>query len=44
MKCVQNQNWVNQTMNALIKHYANCLKLLESKRISSMCSKTFARS
>ncbi|XP_041350844.1 uncharacterized protein LOC121369825 isoform X2 [Gigantopelta aegis] len=34
-----NQNWANQTMNVLIKHYANSLKLLKSKIISAMSSK-----
>ena len=29
-----NKNWANQTMNVLVKHYANCLKLLKSKIIS----------
>ena len=31
-----NQNWATQTMNVLIKHYANCLKNLKSKIISAM--------
>ena len=34
-----NQNWATQTMNVLIKHYANCLKTLKSKIISAMSSK-----
>ena len=34
-----NQNWANQTMDVLVKHYANCLKLLKSKNISAMSSK-----
>ena len=40
-----NQNWATQTMNVLIKHYANCLKNLKSNIISAMSSKNldFAR-
>ena len=34
-----NQNWATQTMNVLIKHYANCLINLKSKIISVMSSK-----
>ena len=34
-----NQNWETQTMNVLIKHYANCLNNLKSKIISAMSSK-----
>ena len=34
-----NQNWATEIMNVLIKHYASCLKNLESKIISAMSSK-----